>query len=130
MKIVNRCAISLVPTAALLAWVNRVDPEDKLKLADVQEDPTLFLVSDLQDEEEMKEFLEDNFEQMFEFALNEWYTDVSVWPSRTFAIFQEYFTAKLFSTLVDIDDDLPLERDEVGAYDEGEEDDENESDEK
>jgi len=124
MKLVNRSAIALVPTPVMLAWINRVDPEDKITLADAQEDPPLFLVSDIQDNEEMNEFLEDNYEQLFEEALNEWFTDPDIWPARTFANFREFFTPKLFSLLSDIDDDMPLERDEMPNGME-EEDDEN-----
>ena len=126
MKLVNRSAIALIPTPAMLAWVNRVDPEDKITLAEAQIDPMLFLASDIQDEEELKEFLEDNFDQLFEYALNEWYTDRSIWPSRTYQNFTEYFTPKLFTMLADIDDDLPLERDEfvAEAYDDEDEEEE------
>ena len=126
MKLVNRSAIALIPTPAMLAWINRVDPEDKITLAEAQMDPMLFLASDIQDDEEMKEFLEDNFDQLFEYALNEWYTDRSIWPSRTYQNFTEYFTPKLFTMLADIDDDLPLERDEfvAEAYDDEEEEEE------
>ena len=126
MKLVNRSAIALIPTPAMLAWINRVDPEDKITLAEAQMDPMLFLASDIQDEEELKEFLEDNFDQLFESALNEWYTDRAIWPSRTLQNFNEYFTPKLFTMLADIDDDLPLERDEFveEEYDEEEEEDE------
>lgn len=126
MKLVNRSAIALIPTPAMLAWINRVDPEDKITLAEAQMDPMLFLASDIQDDEEMKEFLEDNFDQLFEYALNEWYTDRSIWPSRTYQNFTEYFSPKLFTMLADIDDDLPLERDEfvAEAYDDEEEEEE------
>ncbi len=126
MKLVNRSAIALIPTPAMLAWINRVDPEDKITLAEAQIDPMLFLASDIQDEEELKEFLEDNFDQLFEYALNEWYTDRSIWPSRTYQNFTEYFTPKLFTMLADIDDDLPLERDEfvAEAYDDEDEEEE------
>ena len=126
MKLVNRSAIALIPTPAMLAWINRVEPGDKVTLAEAQIDPMLFLASDIQDEEELKEFLEDNFDQLFEYALNEWYTDRSIWPSRTYQNFTEYFTPKLFTMLADIDDDLPLERDEfvAEAYDDEEEEEE------
>ena len=126
MKLVNRSAIALIPTPAMLAWINRVDPEDKITLAEAQIDPMLFLASDIQDEEELKEFLEDNFDQLFEYALNEWYTDRSIWPSRTYQNFTEYFTPRLFTMLADIDDDLPLERDEfvAEAYEDEEEEEE------
>lgn len=128
MKLVNRSAIALIPTPAMLAWINRVDPEDKVTLAETQEDPSLFLVSDIQDEEEMREFLEDNFVQMLEVALEEWYTDTDVWPPLTYKTLQDYFTPKLFTMLADIDDDMPLERDDMP---EPEDDDESEgSDEK
>lgn len=121
MKLVNRSAIALLPTPAMVAWINRVDPEDKVTLAQAQEDPTLFLVSDIQDDEELQEFLEDNFRQMLEVSLEEWFTDHDIWPPLTFKTFQDYFTPRLFTMLADIDDDMPLERDEMPEPEEGSE---------
>lgn len=113
MKLVNRSAIALIPTATMLDWINRVDPENKITLADAQEDPALYLVSDLETPEEMDEFLEDNWHQLLQSALNEWYTDPDIWPPLTMHTLQEYFTPKLFTMLADVDDDLPLERDDL-----------------
>lgn len=122
MKLVNRSAIALVPTAIMLEWINRVDPEHKISLVEAQEDPALYLVSDIESPDEMDEFLEDNYHQMLQSAFHEWYTDADIWPPLTLHTLQQYFTAKLFTMLADIDDDMPLERDAMHDDSEDEDD--------
>ena len=57
-------------------------------------------------EEDLQEWVEDNFSWLFEFQLSTWTEDESAWPQgRDLKTFKEWFRIDVHSTVVDVGDD-------------------------
>ena len=96
--IVNRSALVLEPTVQFLAWLKR-NPGDRFEmtLEDIQEDCSVYLLPDIQDQEE---WLRKNYRSLFEQELFNWCMDDELWPQeRSFKTFGEFFRPR-FHTLV------------------------------
>jgi hypothetical protein len=99
-SLINRIAITLIPTEACLDWINSCD-DDKMTLDEIQQDPTTFLVPEGRDESEAQ--VRRHFKAMFEEELNSWYTDPTLWPKDlSFKAFQKFFTIQISSMVIDL----------------------------
>jgi hypothetical protein len=103
---VNRSALVLKPKQPLLDWVNAVDPSAVLTLREVTEDPTIYLISECDTDEEFMKILRRVCQDIFEEELAGWYTDESVWPrDRSFDAFCRWFECEHHSMLMDLCDE-------------------------
>ncbi len=65
-----------------------------------------FLLPEADYEEDLQEWLEENFEWIFEFQLSQWTADESAWPpQRDLEMFRAWFRVDLHSVVVDVADD-------------------------
>jgi hypothetical protein len=92
----NRSAVLLRPTQALLDWLLKVSPEfgESLTLEEVQEDTDVYLIPDesITGAKEAIRYVEKHWKTLFEVLLEEWIVDASLWPEkRTLKIFREWF---------------------------------------
>ena len=72
-----------------------------------------FLLPEFELEEDVMEWVEENFAWLFEFQLAAWTTDEAAWPTdRSLASFRQWFRVELHSLVVDASDD-DLEGDEL-----------------
>ena len=110
---INRAALIIRYKKSLVDWVNEVDPSPEKRAISVQEaneDTTAFLVPDYV-AEDFDLWLAENYLSLFEFVLEEWYVDESLWPQdRTLKLFKSWCEITLHSLVVDtvhdeIDDD-------------------------
>lgn len=105
MLLVNRCAVLVGLAQPYIDWAAALD-EDGEGPRDAGE-RTVYLVSDLEDEEE--DLLELVYAQIFERELAAWCTDDSTWPkSRTLEMFQQWFDVEVIDAVEDLGDD-PIE---------------------
>ena len=112
MRLINRTAISVVGAEPYLAWARRRDaefaPAKELSVAVPRAKPfgSVYLLPEGVEEEDLLEWVEDNFTTLFESQLSAWTEDESAWPaSRELKIFREWFRVDFHGVVVDIADD-------------------------
>ena len=112
---INRDTLIVRFKQPFVDWINEVDPtpqETTVSLEDANEDVTAFLVPDGVTDD-LDSWLAMNYLPLFEFVLDEWYVDESLWPQdRTLALFKSWCHIDLHSMVVDtvdeeiVDDEL------------------------
>ena len=82
-----------------------------LTLAEVNQEHTVYLV-EVEDEDELAEWLARHHEALFEEELRGWYTDPALWPrDRSLSMLQRWCSFELHTVVVDTGQS-PLEDDE------------------
>ena len=108
MESINRAAVVVKPAKPFLDWLHRADPASQnLTLADLQREPTVYLVPEYVEEREVLTFLAESVRQIFEEHLDGWYRVPEAWPAvRDLKTFQQWFEYSIHSQVVDLCDDL------------------------
>jgi len=115
METINRDAIIVSAKKSLINWVNSIDREHPIEFRDplTSDESTIYLIEELNTEEDFKEWLSENYTEIFEEVLLGWITDESLWPQqRTFELFNEWVLVSWQSMVVDLNPDVSLEYDE------------------
>ncbi len=104
MNEVNRGVIVLRPKKLFLDWVNFTDVEGVvLTLDQISQDCTAYLTPEIEDDDELREFLGENYKLLFEQELAEWIRDEAQWPAkRGLSTFLEWFDVEFHSTVFDV----------------------------
>jgi hypothetical protein len=90
-QVSNRGVIQLLPTKLYADWFNYVC-NDGVNYSHHNLEPISFLISDFETREEFNDWLEGNYELLFEIRLNYGCLDKSQWPeNRTFTVFKSWF---------------------------------------
>ncbi|MEM9835524.1 MAG: hypothetical protein AAF828_03425 [Bacteroidota bacterium] len=93
---INRVALILRPSTALLEWAIREDPnlEDEIDPEETDELSSVYLLPDFDDLEEADEWLEENYQEILEMLLEEWVPNEAAWPDefgfKHFELYGEY----------------------------------------
>lgn len=92
----NRSAVVMRPTQAVLDWLLKVDPAfgASLTLEEVQEDTDVYLIPDesITNAKQAYRYIEKHWKTLFEVLLEEWIVDPALWPQkRTLKLFREWF---------------------------------------
>ncbi len=83
-----------------------------LTLEEVNQDNTVYLLSDSSYYDDQDDILGQFYNLIFEDQLSGWWTDVADWPpNRDLAVFKEWFGVEFHSSVLDLVD-APLEDDE------------------
>ena len=104
---INRSAIIATVKQPFIDWLHTADPTSKhLGLSEVNHEPTVYLVPECESTEDFEEWLEKHCETIFEEQLGGWWKDERSWPrSRRIEIFREWFDCRLYSMVLDLDDE-------------------------
>jgi hypothetical protein len=109
MRVVNRTAVSVVPAKPYVDWTleNEGDiNKGTLTVARAKTYGTVVLLPELELEEDVQEWVEENASWLFEFQLSAWTDDESAWPaSRDLKTFREWFRIDIHNVVVDVGDD-------------------------
>jgi hypothetical protein len=109
MRVVNRTAVTVVGVEPYLEWTRSRDAEfntGQLTVARTKAFGSAFLLPEVDYEEDLQEWLEENFAWIFEFQLSSWTSDESAWPAeRDLPMFRAWFRVDLHSVVVDVADD-------------------------
>lgn len=101
---VNRAAVLLRYKDPIMKWIKGADPLDDregITLASVNEDRTVYLVSD-GEAENIDRWIRANYGALFKSELEGWYTDESLWPKkRDLKTFKEWFEVECHSVVLD-----------------------------
>ena len=101
MAVLNRCAIAVAPKPPMREWTRPFwTREDMEGLGDEQ---SLYLLPTWDDEQELRQRLEERWPAIFEAELDLWCRDRELWPKpRDFAMFQAWFELRCFPLVEDL----------------------------
>lgn len=109
MRVVNRTAVTLVGADPYFEWTRARDASFNQGLITVARARTYgsaFLLPEFELEEDIQEWVEDNYLWMFEFQLSAWTEDESAWPQvRDLQTFRDWFRIDIHNVVVDVGDD-------------------------
>jgi len=106
---INRSAILIKGTKKfqeyLIATIGDITSGDK-GIEEMNSDPTIYLIPEIDDEEMKNEILEEFCKDILENELSGWITDKKLWPrKRDFALFKEWFDITFCSMVYDLGDE-------------------------
>ena len=97
----NRGVLIVRPKQPYLDWATGLD--DSGLVPDPDDEQTVYLIPEFEDDDEAWEILGDIYAEVFELELDDWHTDESAWPpNRTFAMFKEWFDIEFHSVVEDL----------------------------
>lgn len=109
MRVVNRTAVTVVGAKPFIDWTLRTDADANRGAVTVARAKTFgsaFLLPELELEEDVEEWIEENAGWIFEFQLASWTDDEAAWPStRDLKTFRDWFRVDIHSIVVDVADD-------------------------
>lgn len=112
---INRAAVILKYKQPFVQWINDADPyndDPGITMDEANEDRTVYLISE-EDAEDLDEWVKQNYKELFENELEDWYRDEALWPKNINAkMFDEWFQVECHTVLVDTVGD-PLIDDET-----------------
>ena len=101
-QVSNRGVIQLVPTKLYVDWFNYVT-NDGVKYSIDNLEPISFLIEDFETKHEFDDWLECNYQLLFEIRLNYACTNKSQWPeTRTFPVFLTWFETYHSSMILEL----------------------------
>jgi hypothetical protein len=109
MRVINRTAISVVAGPPYIEWTRQRDADiNKGLLTVVRAQPygSAFLLPELELEEDVQEWVEENAAWLFEFQLAAWTDDETLWPAtRDLNTFRKWFRVDIHAVVVDVAED-------------------------
>jgi hypothetical protein len=105
MQVLNRTAVTIVGADPYVEWTRRRDAEfsrGALTVARTRSYGSAFLLPEFQVEEDLQEWVEQNYAWLFEFQLAAWTEDEGAWPQqRDLKTFRQWFRVEIHSVVVD-----------------------------
>ncbi|OAV42719.1 hypothetical protein [Lewinella sp. 4G2] len=101
---INRYALILTPSTALLKWAISEQPElgEDIDLDDTADLATVFLLPDFAEMEEAEDWVEAHYATLLENLLEEWIADDNLWPDRfEYSHFEKYADYTLSNIVID-----------------------------
>lgn len=109
MRVINRTAVTLMGRKPYHEWARGRDADfakNTLTVALTATHGTCVLLPEFELEEDLLEWVEENYAWLFEVQLAAWTADESAWPNaRTLEMFREWFRVESHNTVVDAGDD-------------------------
>ncbi|MCB0589415.1 MAG: hypothetical protein KDD06_29290 [Phaeodactylibacter sp.] len=105
---INRNALIIRPTRAMIDWANAVFPEDPIDYDEMgqHDEQDVFLLPDFGTAEETEEWLKENCEDFLTYVLEDWCMDKSAWPSPLdWALFRRFFDFAIETSVADTMDE-------------------------
>jgi len=109
MRVINRTAVTIVGAQPYLDWTRKTEADinrGTLTVARARTYGSAYLLPEIDLEEDIQEWVEDNVAWLFEFQLSAWTEDESTWPtSRDLWMFRAWFRIDIHNVVIDIGDD-------------------------
>jgi hypothetical protein len=109
MRVVNRTAVSITAGEPYIAWTRQHTADADRGAVTVPRARlygSVFLLPELELEEDVQEWIEDSAGWLFEFQLSNWTEDESTWPeNRDLQTFRSWFRIDIHNVVVDVADD-------------------------
>lgn len=113
MKMLNRSAINVRLQQPFVDWINNLPggTEEKITLAEVNQEATTYLLPELEDEQDLNTLLEEYHLDLLENELLSWEEDSQFWPTnRDKHLFTQFLQVELAFMAFDLDEQTPLLR--------------------
>ena len=101
---INRAALYLAPRKAMADWIQKVMPDNLIDLSNPLEHDNgrIYLIPEFEDSQELIEWLQKNYEPIFENELYFWCTNSEFWPKeRSWEVFTEWLYISFQSMVMD-----------------------------
>jgi len=109
MRVVNRTAVTIVGAKPYTDWTLTRESDafkGTLTVARARTFGTAILLPEFDLEEDVQEWVEENWQWLFEFQLAAWTADESAWPEpRDLKTFREWFRIDIHNVVVDVGED-------------------------
>lgn len=106
---IDRNAILVRPKKLFYDWVNKMFKKDK-PISESDEN-NIYLIREMESNEEIRRWVKKNFDKIFVNELNDWCTDESGWPTnRTYKMFCDWFDVEVHSMVLDLEE-FPVTKD-------------------
>jgi hypothetical protein len=109
MRVINRTAVTVTGAGPYADWTRHTDADfakGTVTVARAKTYGTAYLLPELELEEDVQEWVEENFAWLFEFQLAAWTEDEHTWPSaRDLKLFREWFRIDIHNVVVDVAED-------------------------
>lgn len=109
MRVVNRTAVTLVGTQLYVDWTRSRDADfarGAVTVARTRTYGACVLLPEFDLEEDVLEWVEENWEWLFDYELAAWTADESAWPNdRSLSLFRDWFRVDIHNTVIDVGDD-------------------------
>lgn len=116
MRVINRTAVTITGAQPYLDWTSQHDADatkGQLTVGRAKPFGTTFLLPEVEFEIELREWIEENVAELFEFQLSAWTDDEPTWPkTRDVQTFFEWFRVDISSVVIDAADE-PLQGEEL-----------------
>lgn len=100
---VNRNAIIVKPKKPFFNWLNEVYKDEEPVIS--MEENNIYLVREMDSNEDVKKWISKNFEGIFANELNDWCMDEDKWPTpRNYNLFKEWFDIEIHSMILDMEE--------------------------
>jgi len=98
----NRCLVTIKAKKPFREWLLSLpDPCDET-IAEINEDSSVYLIPEYNDDEARDEILKGSFDMIFEDQLADWWTREDDWPqNRNLKMFKKCFSVEFHSTVED-----------------------------
>lgn len=97
----------------MIDWLNQIYPDHPVS---ENMEGNIYLLRQMDGNEEIKKWLKQNFDPIFQHELNDWNTNEDNWPkNRTFKLFQEWFEFEVFSMIFDLEESKITKEDSAMA---------------
>jgi len=109
MRVINRTAVTVVGAQPFLDWTLATVGDANRGALTVPRAKTFgsaYLLPEVELEEDLQEWIEENAGWLFEFQLSAWTEDESTWPAtRDLKTFLAWFRVDIHNIVVDVADD-------------------------
>ncbi len=112
---INRNAIIVKPKEPFYDWLKGICNDEEF--TSLKEENTVYLIREMDSNQDILKWLSKNFEGIFVNELNDWHTDEAGWPQkRTFKKFNEWFNVEINSMILDLEE-FPVEKESIDDFD-------------
>ncbi len=102
---VNRGVLILKAKEPFREWLLSLPEPDDVTLDEINEDNTVYLVPEYEDDDERDRLLKILYKELFEEQLEGWWTDEKDWPkNRNLTMFKKWFDVEFHSVVIDLVD--------------------------
>lgn len=99
---IDRSAFTVSPKQAFYDWVKKAE-SDSLFPPEIPES-RIYLIEEMNTIEEIKFWVSDNYERIFELELDLWFANKKKWPKkRTYELFSNWFDISYQTTIYDLE---------------------------
>jgi hypothetical protein len=101
---INRSVLVLRAKEPFRYWILSLpEPPENLTLQEINDDNTVYLIPEYEDEGDIEKFLSKKYKDIFEELLEDWCRDENYWPkSRNRTVFNKWFDVEFHSLAIDL----------------------------